>query len=140
MPASPLKGRKPHEEAAPSPVLPPTPASKPGPCPQVGSDQQKQVLGLQGSPKHGFPVASLEFQTWGLADQACGSLNRRSCWELARALSSRVLVLWAGLGTDADFLDCGGEMGEAVEHVLSEGGDGAAASQMMSSQAEELDR
>lgn len=38
-----------------------------------------------------------------------------------------VLVLWAGLGTNADFLDCGWEMGEAVKHVLSEGGNGAAA-------------
>ena len=42
-------------------------------------------------------------------------------------LSSMVYVLWAGLGTNADFLDCGGEMGEAVEHVISEGGNEEAA-------------
>lgn len=61
------------------------------------------------------------FQTRGLAAWACGNLNKGSCWELARTLSSRVFVSWAGLGTNADFLDCDGEMGEAVKRVLREG-------------------
>lgn len=56
-----------------------------------------------------------------------------------RALNRGVLVLLVGPGTNADFLDCGGEMGEALESVISEGGNGTAASQMMSSQAEGLD-
>lgn len=45
-----------------------------------------------------------------------------------------------GPGANADFLGYGvGEMGEALENVISEGENGTAASQMMSSQAEELD-
>lgn len=47
--------------------------------------------------------------------------------------------MWAGPGTNVDFLDCVKEMREAVEHFLLEGGNGAAALLMMSSQAEGIE-
>lgn len=47
--------------------------------------------------------------------------------------------MWAGPGTNVDFLDYVREMREAVERFLSEGGNGAAALLMMSSQAEGIE-
>lgn len=47
--------------------------------------------------------------------------------------------MWAGPGTNVDFLEYVREMREAVERFLSEGGNGAAALLMMSSQAEEIE-
>lgn len=70
------------------------------------------------------------------------AFSLRGCpdsWELARALSGKVLVLWAGPGTNVNFLDCVREMGEAADGFLSEGGNGVRASPMMSLQAEGIE-